>query len=64
MKFRVALNHIYEDTGDPRKDRLVMIAKPTGALFPGPGLGDEEEALYEAVPEELHEEAFRYWKED
>ncbi len=61
MKFRVSCNHVYEDTGNCRKDRLVMKATPSGALMVGPGLGYESAALYEAVPEELAEEALEYW---
>ena len=62
MKFRVVNNHVYEDVGDTRKGRLVMVATPTGALMVGPGLGDESEALYGAVTDELAEKALDYWR--
>lgn len=60
-KFKVVRNEIYEDTGNPRKDRLAAKVTPSGALLPGPGLGDETEEMYNAVPEELIDEAGAYW---
>lgn len=66
-KFKIAKDEpwkIYEDTGDPKKDRLVMYATPSGAMLEGPGLGNETAQLYEAVPEDMIEKALEHWKED
>ena len=63
MKFRVSRNHIYEDTGNPRKDRLVMIARPSGILEPGVGLGKETEDLFDAIHKTLSDRALMYAKQ-
>lgn len=54
---------IYEDTGDVKKDRLVMYATPSGAMMEGPGLGKDTAQLYELVPSDLIETVLAYWKE-
>lgn len=66
MKFRISKSEpwkIYEDTGDVKRDRLIMLATPSGALFEGPGLGYETEDLYNAVPDDLAELILAHWKE-
>jgi hypothetical protein len=52
-KFRVVSNEIYEDTGNPRKDRLIWRLTISGEWVTGPGLGDEHDTLTQAVPEQL-----------
>ena len=66
VKFRIPSDEpwkIYENTGDAKRDRLVMYATPSGAMLEGPGLGTETAQLYELVPEALVEMALGYWKE-
>ena len=63
MKFRISNFKIYEDTGNIRRDRLVMFATPSGALREGPGLGNETEVLYNAIPDEMADKILAYWKE-
>ncbi len=66
MKFRIPKDEpwkIYEDTGDPKKDRLVMYTSYR-AVLEGPGLGDQTAELYNAVPSDLIEKILDYWKED
>lgn len=55
---------IYEDTGDVKKDRLIMWATPSGALMAGPGLGHQTDELYNAVPTDMVVEILDHWKED
>lgn len=65
MKFRISNvdpYKIYEDTGDVKKDRLVMYATPSGALFEGPGLGNRTEELYNAVPDSMAEKILDHWR--
>lgn len=66
VKFKISKDEpwkIYEDTGDPRKDRLVMYTTRSGMMLAGPGLGHQTNALYNAVPLEMAEEIMDYWKE-
>lgn len=66
VKFKIPKDEpwkIYEDTGDPKKDRLVMYTTKSGMMLPGPGLRHQTNALYNAVPLEMAEEIMDYWKE-
>jgi hypothetical protein len=51
--FYVSGHDIYENNGDPRRNRLVIRAHPNGKLSEGPGLGDEALDLVTAVPTQL-----------
>jgi len=61
-QFRVSRNQIYENTGNPLKDRLVVEVLKNGARRTGPGLAWETMELFEAVPERQMDEAIGFWR--
>ena len=64
MLFRVNGNAVYEDTGDPRYDKQILLATPSGMIIEGVGLGIHTDAIVKSVPESLINEAKAYWKGD
>jgi hypothetical protein len=60
--FRVSGTYIYEDTGNPRKDRLIYKVLDNGEVESGPGLGYEHDTLTNAVPAYMVDEAIENWR--